>query len=142
MRYEFGLDNIALNSKWPIRELHSKSHENNIKTKQNMKYDISRLLEHTISHSMQTQIDDVLFPSTPNNELMYICIFHQLSLPNNIWRLIVFTPFLLIIINMKPSRPRMLAHLKIIWQFHAHPSIKKCQDFLGRDILGTTFFQG
>ena len=143
MRYEFGLDNIALNSKWPIRELHSKSHENNIKTKQNMKYDISRLLEHTISHSMQTQIDDVLFPSTPNNELMYICIFHQLSLPNNIWRLIVFTPFLLIIIiNMKPSRPRMLAHLKIIWQFHAHPMHQKVSRFFGSRYIGDDFFLG
>ena len=40
-----------------------------------MKYDISRLLEHT-GHNVQTQIDDVLFPSTPNIELMYICIFH------------------------------------------------------------------
>ena len=30
----------------------------------------------------------------------------------------------------------MLAHLKIIWQFH-----QKCRDFLGRDILGTTFFR-
>ena len=30
----------------------------------------------------------------------------------------------------------MLAHLKIIWQFH-----QKCRDFLGRDILRTTFFR-
>jgi hypothetical protein len=30
----------------------------------------------------------------------------------------------------------MLAHLKIFWQFH-----QKCRDFLGRDILGTTFFR-
>jgi hypothetical protein len=35
----------------------------------------------------------------------------------------------------------MLAHLKIIWQFHAHPVHQKCRDFLGRDILGTTFFR-
>jgi hypothetical protein len=41
--------------------------------------------------------------------------------------------------NMKPARPWMLAHLKIIWQFHAHPVNPK--DFLGRDILGTTFFR-
>ena len=37
---------------------------------------------------------------------------------------------------MKPARPRMLAHLKIIWQFH-----QKCRDFLGSDILGTTIFR-
>ena len=30
----------------------------------------------------------------------------------------------------------MLTHLKMIWQFH-----QKCRDFLGRDILGTTFFR-
>jgi hypothetical protein len=35
----------------------------------------------------------------------------------------------------------MLAHLKIIWQFHAHPVHQKCRDSLGRDILGTTFFR-
>ena len=42
--------------------------------------------------------------------------------------------------NMKPERPCMLAHLKIIWQFHADPVHQKCRDFLGRDLLGTTFF--
>jgi hypothetical protein len=33
----------------------------------------------------------------------------------------------------------MLTHLKIIWQFHAHPVHQKVSKFLGRDILGTTF---
>ena len=42
-------------------------------------------------------------------------------------------------LDMKPARPWMLAHLKIIWQFHAHPVHQKCRDFLGRDLSGTTF---
>ena len=34
----------------------------------------------------------------------------------------------------------MLANLKIIWQFQAHPVHQKSRDYLGRDISGTTFF--
>ena len=41
---------------------------------------------------------------------------------------------------MKPARPSMLAHLKIIWQFHAHLVLQKVCSYLDRDILGTTFF--
>jgi hypothetical protein len=37
--------------------------------------------------------------------------------------------------NMKPARPWMLAHLKIIWQFHAHPVHQKVSRFFGDDIL-------
>jgi hypothetical protein len=33
--------------------------------------------------------------------------------------------------NMKPARPWMLAHLKIIWQFHAHPVHQKVSRFFG-----------
>jgi hypothetical protein len=43
---------------------------------------------------------------------------------------------IIIIINMKPARPWMLAHLKIIWQFHAHLVHQKVSRF-----LGTTFFR-
>jgi hypothetical protein len=42
-------------------------------------------------------------------------------------------------INMKHPRPWMLANLKIIWQFHAHPVHQKVWDFLGRDISGRLF---
>jgi hypothetical protein len=49
--------------------------------------------------------------------------------------------YVYLFINMKPARPWMLAQLKIIWQFHAHPVHQKVSRFLGRDILGTTFFR-
>jgi hypothetical protein len=34
-------------------------------------------------------------------------------------------------INMKPARPWMLPHLKIIWQFHAHPVHQKVSRYIG-----------
>ena len=33
--------------------------------------------------------------------------------------------------NMKPARPWMLAHLKIIWQFQAHPVHQKVSRLFG-----------
>ena len=43
--------------------------------------------------------------------------------------------------NMKQARPWMLANLKIIWQFHAHPVHQNSvKNFVGRDISGVTFF--
>ena len=36
---------------------------------------------------------------------------------------------------MKPARPRMLAHLKIIWQFHAHPVHQKVSRYIEDDFL-------
>ena len=35
--------------------------------------------------------------------------------------------------NMKPSRPWMLAHLKIIWQFHAHPDHQQVPRYIRDD---------
>jgi hypothetical protein len=52
-----------------------------------------------------------------------------------------FFCLLVLVSNMKSARPWMLAHLKIIWQFHTHPVHQKVSRFLGRDILGTTFFR-
>ena len=46
------------------------------------------------------------------------------------------------ICNMKPARPWMLAHLKIIWQFHAHPVHQKVSRFLGPRYIGDDFFLG
>ena len=37
--------------------------------------------------------------------------------------------------NMKPARPWMLAHLKIIWQFHAHPVNQKVSRYIGDDLF-------
>ena len=34
----------------------------------------------------------------------------------------------------------MLAHLKIIWQFHAHPVHQKCRGFFGPRYIGDDFF--
>jgi hypothetical protein len=39
--------------------------------------------------------------------------------------------------NMKPARPWMLAHLKIIWQFH-----QKVSRFFGPRYIGDDFFLG
>ena len=44
--------------------------------------------------------------------------------------------------NMKPARPWMLAHLKIIWQFHAHPVQQKVSRFFGPRYIGDDFFLG
>jgi hypothetical protein len=44
--------------------------------------------------------------------------------------------------NMKPARPWMLAHLKIIWQFHAHPVHQKVSRFFGPRYIGDNFFLG
>jgi fibronectin type 3 domain-containing protein len=47
-----------------------------------------------------------------------------------------------VIINMKPARPWKLAHLKIIWQFHAHPVHQKVSRFYGPRYIGDDFFLG
>jgi hypothetical protein len=44
--------------------------------------------------------------------------------------------------NMKPARPWMLAHLKIIWQFHAHPVHQKVSRFFGPRYIGDNLFLG
>jgi hypothetical protein len=44
--------------------------------------------------------------------------------------------------NMKPARPWMLAHLKIIWQFHAHPMHQKVSRFSGPRFIGDDFLLG
>ena len=44
--------------------------------------------------------------------------------------------------NMKPVRPWMLAHLKIIWQFHAHPVHQKVSRCFGPRYIGDDFFLG
>ena len=36
----------------------------------------------------------------------------------------------------------MLAHLKIIWQFHAHPMHQKVSRFFGPRYIGDDFFLG
>ena len=43
---------------------------------------------------------------------------------------------------MKQARPRMLANLKIIWQFHTHSVQQKVSRFSGPRYIGagTTFF--
>ena len=43
-------------------------------------------------------------------------------------------------INMKQARPWMLANLKIIWQFHAHPVHQKVSRFFGPRYIGDDFF--
>jgi hypothetical protein len=43
---------------------------------------------------------------------------------------------------MKLARPRMLAHLKIIWQFHAHPVHQKVLRFFGPRYIGDDLFLG
>ena len=41
--------------------------------------------------------------------------------------------------NMKPARPWILAHLKIIWQYHAHPvhqKVSRCGSrYMGYDLF-------
>ena len=44
--------------------------------------------------------------------------------------------------NMKPARPWMLANLKIIWQFHAHPVHQKVSRFFGPRYIGDDFLLG
>jgi hypothetical protein len=41
---------------------------------------------------------------------------------------------------MKPAQPYMLAYLKIIWQFHAHPVHQKVSRFFGPRYIGDDFF--
>ena len=45
-------------------------------------------------------------------------------------------------VNMKQARPWMLANLKIIWQFHAHPVHQKVSRFFGPRYIGDDFFLG
>ena len=45
-------------------------------------------------------------------------------------------------VNMKPARPWMLVHLKIIWQFHAHPVHQKVSRFFGPRYIGDDFYLG
>ena len=44
--------------------------------------------------------------------------------------------------NMKQARPGMLANLKIIWQFHAHPVHQKVSRFFGPRYIGDDFVLG
>ena len=44
-------------------------------------------------------------------------------------------------INMRHARPWMLANLKIIWQFHAHPVHQKVSRFCGPRYIGVDFFR-
>jgi hypothetical protein len=44
--------------------------------------------------------------------------------------------------NMKQVRPWMLANLKIIWQFHAHPVHQKVSRFFGPRYIGDNFLLG
>jgi hypothetical protein len=53
-----------------------------------------------------------------------------------------FISWMTVIINMKPARPWILAHLKIIWQFHAHPVHQKVSRFCGPRYIGDDFFLG
>jgi hypothetical protein len=41
---------------------------------------------------------------------------------------------------MKQARPWMLANLKIIWQFHAHPVHQKVSRLFGPRYIGNDFF--
>jgi len=43
--------------------------------------------------------------------------------------------------NMKPARPWKLAHLKIIWQFHAHPVHEKVWRFFEPRYWGRLFLR-
>jgi hypothetical protein len=70
----------------------------------------------------------------PLNELvMYLWV------QSNFWVFFIFT---LGFYNMKPARPWMLAHLKIIWQFHAHPVHQKVSRFFGPRYIGDDYFLG
>jgi hypothetical protein len=44
--------------------------------------------------------------------------------------------------NMKPALPWMLAHLKIIWQFYAHPVHQKGSRYFGPRYIGDDLFLG
>ena len=41
---------------------------------------------------------------------------------------------------MKQARPWLVANLKIIWQFHAHPVNQKVSRFFGPRYIGDDFF--
>jgi hypothetical protein len=43
---------------------------------------------------------------------------------------------------MKQARPSMLANLKIIWQFHAHPVHQKVSRFFGPRYIGDDLLLG
>ena len=43
---------------------------------------------------------------------------------------------------MKQARPRMLANLKIIWRFHAHPVHQKVSRLFGPRYIADNFFFG
>jgi hypothetical protein len=43
---------------------------------------------------------------------------------------------------MKQALPWMLANLKIIWQFHAHPVHQNVSRFFGPRYIGDDFFLG
>jgi hypothetical protein len=45
-------------------------------------------------------------------------------------------------VNMKQAWPWMLANLKIIWQFHAHPVHQKVSRIFGPRYIGDDFFLG
>ena len=47
-----------------------------------------------------------------------------------------------VIYNMKRARPWMLANLKIICQFHAHPVHQKVWRYIGPRYIGDDFFLG
>ena len=51
-----------------------------------------------------------------------------------------FFCLLVLVSNMKSARPWMLAHLKIIWQFHTHPVHQKVSRFFGPRYIGDDFF--
>jgi hypothetical protein len=57
-----------------------------------------------------------------------------MPVPNPIWMTIGH--------NMKQARPWMLANLKIIWQFHAHPVHQKVSRFFGPRYIGDDFLLG
>jgi hypothetical protein len=69
-----------------------------------------------------------------NKKNNYLLKIDQLS-SGHIWSYIF-------IYNMKPARPWMLAHLKIIWQFHAHPVHQKVSRFFGPRYIGGDLFLG
>jgi hypothetical protein len=50
--------------------------------------------------------------------------------------------FYIYLFNMKQTRPWMLANLKIIWQFHAHPVHQKVSRFCGPRYIGYDFLLG
>ena len=62
--------------------------------------------------------------------------------PLPLFLLIIFMYYSSLAANMKPAWPWMLAHLKIIWQFHAHPVHQKVSRFFWAEIYwGQLFFR-